>query len=415
MRPTIAFTGKSYYLPPKMKELASSQDKSVRRRVPSMTVTSAEEGMGELLRDLRLLIDAARQRVAQAVDSGQVLLYWHVGDRVHREILDQRRAQYGERIVATVSRQLELEYGRGFAEKNLRRMILAAELFPDAKIVATLSRHLSWSHFVELLPLKDELRRQFYAELCRVEHWPVRTLRRKIQGMLFERTAISRRPAAVAKAELTALRDEDRMTPDLVFRDPYVLDFLMLSMGHSERDLESALLRELESFLLELGTDFAFLARQKRITIDGQDYYLDLLFFHRRLRRLVAVELKIGDFQAADKGQMELYLRWLAKYEQTPQEEAPIGLILCAGKKREHVELLQVEQSGIRVAEYLLEMPPRDVLQAKLHQMLHRTQELLSRAAGQDGVEDSISNRGRRAPPTKSSPKRSTPPKPSKR
>jgi predicted nuclease of restriction endonuclease-like (RecB) superfamily len=399
-----------------MKESEPSQEQSLSRRVHSPSVTTCvEESMGGLLRDLRLLIDAARRRVAQAVDSGQVLLYWHIGDRVRREILDQQRAQYGERIVVTVSRQLEMEYGRGFAEKNLRRMILAAELFPDAKFVATLSRYLSWSHIVELLPLKDELRRQFYTELCRVEHWSVRTLRRKIQGMLFERTAISRRPAAVAKAELDALRDEDRMTPDLVFRDPYVLDFLMLSMGHSERDLESALLRELESFLLELGTDFAFLARQKRITIDGQDYYLDLLFFHRRLRRLIAVELKIGDFQAADKGQMELYLRWLAKYEQMPMEEAPIGLILCAGKRSEHVELLQVEQSGIRVAEYLLEMPPRDVLQAKLHQMLHRTQELLSRTAGRDGVARSLQARERRAPPKKSHPTRAAPPKPTKR
>ena len=187
---------------------------------------------------------------------------------------------------------------------------------------------------------------------------------------------------------MDGLRDADRMTPDLVFRDPYRLDFLGLPSIFSERDLESALLRELESFLLELGSDFAFLSRQKRITIDGRDYYLDLLFFHRRLRRLVAIELKIGEFQAADKGQMELYLRWLAKYEQATGEEAPLGLILCAGKSSEHVELLQLEQSGIRVAEYLLEVPPPELLRAKLHQMIHRAQEQLA-VAGLDSADES--------------------------
>ena len=252
-----------------------------------------------------------------------------------------------------------------------------------------------------MLPLKEELQRQFYAELCRLERWPVRTLNAKIQGMLYERTAISRRPALLAKAELDGLRDEDRMTPDLVFRDPYRLDFLGLPSSFSERDLETALLRELESFLLELGTDFGFLSRQKRITIDGRDYYLDLLFFHRRLRRLVAIELKIGDFQAGDKGQMELYLRWLAKYEQAAGEEAPLGLILCAGKSSEHVELLQLEKSGIRVAEYILEVPPPDVLRAKLHQMIHRTQERLAVANLDTADESSTTTKKRPRRPAK--------------
>ncbi|HAN92689.1 MAG TPA: cytoplasmic protein [Nitrospira sp.] len=364
-----------------MKETQLSRSISASTRSGFTSSDADNEGVEALLAELRELIDQARCRVAQAIDSHQVLLYWHLGNRVRREILGQRRAQYGEQIVATVARQLVFEYGRGFAEKNLRRMILCSELFPEDQIVATLARQLSWSHFVALLPIKDELRRQFYAELCRIERWPVRTLRQKVQGMLYERTAISRRPALLAKAELDGLRDEDRMTPDLVFRDPYRLDFLGLADTCSERDLESALLRELESFLLELGTDFAFLSRQKRIMIDGRDYYIDLLFFHRRLRRLVAIELKIGEFQAADKGQMELYLRWLAKYEQAPGEDAPLGLILCAGKSSEHVELLQLEQSGIRVAEYMLEVPPPDVLRAKLHQMIQRAQERVAVAA----------------------------------
>lgn len=364
-----------------MKELQFDQSTSLAERPGRSSIGTSDGQHAELLADLRTLIERARQHVAHAIDAGMVMVNWHVGARVRREVLGQRRAQYGEQIVATVSRQLILEYGRGYAEKNLRRMILFSELFPDEKIVATLSRQLSWSHFVALLPIKEDLRRQFYTELCRIERWPVRTLTAKIQGMLYERTAISRRPALLAKAELDGLRDQDRLTPDLVFRDPYRLDFLGLPSAFSERDLEAALLRELESFLLELGTDFAFLSRQKRITIDGRDYYLDLLFFHRRLRRLVAIELKIGEFQASDKGQMELYLRWLAKYEQAAGEDPPLGLILCAGKSSEHVELLQLEQSGIRVAEYMLEVPPPDVLRAKLHQMIHRTQELLAVAS----------------------------------
>lgn len=344
-------------------------------------VIAAADGPSALLAELKGLIDRARQTVAQAVDSGLVLLYWHIGDRVRREILNEKRAQYGEQIVATVSRQLVRDYGSGFDEKNLHRMIQFAERFPVQEIVVTLSRELTWSHFVVLLPMKEELRLQFYAELCRLERWSVRTLRSKVTGMLYERTAISRRPSALAKVELDALRDEDRMSPDLVFRDPYVLDFLGLANTFSERDLETAILRELESFLLELGTDFAFLARQKRITLDGRDYYIDLLFFHRRLRRLVAIELKLDEFQASDKGQMELYLRWLARHEQAPGEEPPLGLILCAGKSSEHIELLQVEQSGIRVAEYVLEMPTPELLRAKLHQMLRRAEERMALAA----------------------------------
>ena len=178
--------------------------------------------------------------------------------------------------------------------------------------------------------------------------------------------------------ELATLREEDRMTPDLVFRDPYFLDFLGLTDPYSERDLEAAILRELERFLLELGTDFSFVARQKRITIDNEDYYLDLLFYHRSMRRLVAIELKLGKFQAADKGQMELYLRWLDKYERREGEESPLGLILCAEKTAEHVELLRLETSGIRVAEYLTELPPRHLLEAKLHEAIRLAREQIA-------------------------------------
>jgi predicted nuclease of restriction endonuclease-like (RecB) superfamily len=200
--------------------------------------------------------------------------------------------------------------------------------------VSALSAQLGWSHFIELLSIEDPLKRDFYAEMCRIERWGVRTLRHKIGHLLFERTAVSKKPDALIAADITALRDEDRMMPDMVFRDPYLLDFLGLTDAFLEPDVERAILRELESFILELGGDFAFVARQKRISVDHEDYYLDLLFYHRRLRRLVAIDLKLGKFQAADKGQMELYLRWLEKHDTRPGEEPPLGLILCGESRK---------------------------------------------------------------------------------
>lgn len=323
-----------------------------------------------LLQDLREMITGARQDVARSVNSALVMLYWNVGQRIRKEILNEKRADYGEEIVQTLSAQLVEEFGPGFGRRNLFNMVRFVEIFPNSKIIATMSRQLSWSHFIEIIPLKDELQREFYAEMSRIENWSVRTLRQKIQGMLFERTALSKKPAALAKQELAALRDEDKLTPDLVFRDPYFLDFLGLKDTYSEKDLEAAILRELENFILELGVGFTFIARQKRITVDNEDHHLDLLFYHRRLRRLVAVDLKLGKFQAADKGQMELYLRWLEKYEQQPGEDTPVGLILCAGKSEEQVELLQLSKSGIRVAAYLTELPPRELLRKKLHEAM---------------------------------------------
>jgi predicted nuclease of restriction endonuclease-like (RecB) superfamily len=246
-------------------------------------------------------------------------------------------------------------------------MVKFAEYFADERIVASLMQQLSWTHFLQLLPIDDPLKRDFYAEMCRTERWSVRTLRQKINQLLYERTAVSRKPAELIERDLALLRDEDRLTPDLVFRDPYFLDFLGLSEPYAEKDIEQAILRELEAFILELGTDFAFVARQKRISVDGEDYYLDLLFYHRRLRRLAAIDLKLGRFQSAYKGQMELYLRWLEKHDTRPGEEPPLGLILCADKSEEHVALLELDKSGIRVAQYLTELPPRKLLEKKLH------------------------------------------------
>jgi predicted nuclease of restriction endonuclease-like (RecB) superfamily len=311
------------------------------------------------------------------VNAGLTMLYWRVGKRINDEILKGKRAEYGAEILQTLSAKLVLEYGRGFASRNLFRMVRFAEVFPNQKIVSALMTQLGWTHFIYIIALEDDLKRDFYAEICRIERWSTRTLQRKIAGMLYERTAISRKPEAVVRHELDTLRSRDQVTPDLVFKDPYILDFLGLKDRYLEKDIEDAILREMESFILELGADFAFLARQKRVTVDHDDYYLDLLFFHRGLRRLVAIDLKLDDFRPADKGQMELYLRWLEKHEGKPGEGPPIGLILCAGKKHETVELLELEKSGIRVAEYLTELPPRKVLERKLHKAVELARERL--------------------------------------
>ena len=320
-----------------------------------------------LLSEIRHLIAETRAGVAVAVNTGLTLLYWKIGKRIQEEILKNDRAEYGKKIVATLSRQLTREFGKGFEEKNLRRQIQFAETFPNQEIVATLSRQLSWSHFRILLPLDKPLQREFYTEMCRVEGWSVRTLRKKIDSMLYERTALSKKPNEVIQYELQQLKETDKISPDLVFRDPYFLEFLGLKDRYLEKDLEDAILRELEQFLLELGNGFAFMARQKRIQLDNEDYYIDLLFYHRGLNRLIAIDLKLGDFKAEYKGQMELYLRWLNKHERRAQEDEPLGIILCAGKKQEMIELLELNHSGIHLAEYLTELPSRELLEKKLH------------------------------------------------
>ena len=282
--------------------------------------------------------------------------------------------EYGQKILATLSAELVREFGKGFSYSALTRMTRFAEQFPDERILATLLQELTWSHFTLLLPLKDPLAREFYAEMCRVERWSVRTLRQKIGGMLFERTALSKNSPEVVRQELATLRD-GRMTPDMVFRDPYLLDFLDLSGAYSEKDLEAAILREMESFLLEMGNGFCFVERQKRMSVGKDDFYLDLLFYHRHLRRLVAIELKLESFQPSHKGQMELYLRWLDKHERTAGEEPPIGLILCASADAEQIELLQLDEASIRVAEYLVELPPVAVLRERLHRAIEHARE----------------------------------------
>jgi predicted nuclease of restriction endonuclease-like (RecB) superfamily len=332
----------------------------------------------DLLLDIQRLIEQAKTRSFQAINAELTLLYWHIGTRLQQEVLKGERAQYGKQTIKTLAAQLTQDFGKGWSERHLASCIQLSHCFKDEKILHTLCAELSWSHLRLLLSFDDDLQRDFYIEICRLEKWSVRQLQDRIRSMLFERTAISRKPEDTIKNDLTLLRDEGKLSPDLVFRDPYVLDFLGLADSYLEKDLESSIVAELQKFISELGSDFAFMARQKRITIDARDYYIDLLFYHRRLRCLVAIELKIGDFEAAHKGQMELYLRYLEKFEKAPEENTPIGLILCTGKNQEHVELLQLDQSNIRVADYLTLLPPKEVLQAKLHQSIAIAQHRLA-------------------------------------
>lgn len=335
------------------------------------------DSQDSMVSEIRIMIANARQHVAVVANSTITLLYWHIGERINREVLDNRRAEYGKRVVEELAKKLRYEFGgHEFSVRNLRRMMQFADVMPDYKIVSTLSTQLSWSHFKEVLPLSDELQREFYLTMAAEESWSVRTLREKVDGMLYERTAIATKPKELIKTEFANLRDEHAITPELVFKSPYFLDFTGLKGNYSESELEDALLAHIECFLLELGDGFTFVARQKRMIIDGEDFKVDLLFYHRKLHRLIAVDLKLGKFKAEYKGQMELYLRYLDRYEREPGEESPLGLILCTEGNYERIELLQLDTIGIKVANYLTELPPKEELMKQLHKTLNEIRTL---------------------------------------
>ena len=324
-----------------------------------------------LLQDLKQIIETARLRLASHANSELGVMYWRIGNRINVEVLGNQRAEYGKQIVASVVRQLQAEFGtKGFDEKNIRRMMQFAQKFPEEQIVASMMRQLSWTHILQILPLKDNLQCEFYLTLAASERWTVRRLRKEIDSMLYERTAISSKPDELIKKELTNLRNNDVMSPDLVFKSPYFLEFTGLTGMYSEKSLEDSLVAHLEQFIIELGNGFSFVARQKRMIIDGEDFYLDLLFYHRRLHRLIAIELKLGRFKAQYKGQMELYLRWLEANEMESGEESPLGLLLCTEGSEEQIELLQLDKSGIKVAQYLTELPSRELLQQQIQKSL---------------------------------------------
>ena len=321
-----------------------------------------------LFEQIKNIIEQTKQNVAISVNSSLTMMYWEIGNKINQDILKNQRAEYGKEIVVTLSRQLQDNFGKGFDEKNLRRMMQFANAIEKQKVV-TLSRQLSWSHFLALLPLQESLKIEFYAQMSIVQNWGVRTLRERIDSMLYERTALSKQPEELIKYELDNIKQEE-FSKNMILKDPYILDFLDINDRYLEKDLEDAILRSIEQFIFELGVGFSFIERQKRIIIDGEDFKIDLLFYNRKLKRLIAIDLKIGRFKAEYKGQMELYLKWLSKYEKEEGENEPLGIILCADKKEEQIELLELEKSGIHVAQYLTVLPPKDVLEAKLHQAI---------------------------------------------
>jgi len=329
------------------------------------TIQTSEE---VLFNDLSQLIEQSKKFVTAQANSVMNMLFWNVGKRINKEILQNKRADYGKRIVSTLSTQLTEKYGKSFETKNLRRMMQFAEQFPNLEIVAPLARQLSWSHFRELIPLKSEEARLFYAKEAAERHWGKRELRHSIERKEFERTEI-------ANIQLTT----QSPIPFNVFKDPYFLDFIDLPKDFLENDLEDAILKELERYILEMGKGFTFVERQKRIIIGDEDYHLDLLFYHRTLKRLVAIDLKLKKFQAKYKGQMELYLKWLNRYERQEGENEPIGLILCTEGNREEIELLEMHKDGIMVAEYWTKLPSKELLQRKIREIVIETRELFER------------------------------------
>ena len=338
------------------------------------------KGNDGLFSEIKKLIEQSKTKIAVSVNAEMSMLYWSIGNKINEEVnLKSRSESYGKQIVATLWRQLTTEYGSSFSEKNLRRMMQFSGIFPDEKIVVSMIRQLSWSHIKELIPIAEPLRREFYIEMCKMEKWSVRTLRDRINSMLYERTAISKQPEETIKNDLELLRSEQKLSPEMVFRDPYFLEFLGLKDTFSEKDFETAILAQLQRFIMEFGSDFAFLDRQKRITIDNEDYYIDLLFYHRKLKRLIVIELKLGKFKPEYKSQLELYLRWLDKHEKNEGENTPLGILLCAEKTEEIVELLELDKSGIHVATYLTELPPIEWLKAKLQKSIEASKNSINK------------------------------------
>ncbi len=325
----------------------------------------------QLFADVCGIINQTKSRIATYVNTEVCLTNWYVGKRIKEDVLYNQRAKYGKQIIKNLSLRLTTVYGNGWGEKNLRHCLRAAETFTEDEIVYAARRQFTWTHIRTLMYVKDELARSFYMEMCHLEHWDTRTLDKKIDSMLYERTAISCKPEEVIKQELNTVKETNQLVPDMVFRSSYFLDILGLPDIFSEKDLESAILSQIQLFIKELGTDFAFLDRQRRITVDSLDYYIDLLFYHRGLKRTIAIDLKLGKFKPEYEGQMMLYLRYLNKNDRREGEEAPIGLILCSEGNTEHIEYLMLdEDSPIKVAQYYTKLPNKKLLSEKLQKAI---------------------------------------------
>jgi len=303
------------------------------------------------------LIENARKKVSVLLNRETTLLYWSVGHYINTELKAEDRLKYGAKILATLSQLLTQKYGKGYSYSALTRMSKVADVF-DKTIIATLSQQLSWSHLIELASIDNETKRLFYCHTSINSGWSIRELRDQVDAMTFERSAVALKSEEEI-ADLLSAKSDRSVSPDMVFKNSYILDFLNLPYAHSEKQLENAVISQLEQFILELGNGFAFLERQKRISIDALDYHLDLLFYHRKLNCLVAIDLKIGKFKPEHKAQMELYLRYLQKHDKQTHEKDPIGLILCSEGNTEHIELLMLGEENIKVAQYLTELPDK--------------------------------------------------------
>lgn len=329
----------------------------------------------ELYNDVCQLIDVSRTRLATSVNAEICLLNWNIGKRIKEDVLYNQRAVYGKEIIKNLSLKLTEKYGSGWSDRKLLHCIRSAYIFSKEEIGYAVRIQLTWTHLRSLMFIEDELKRKFYMEMARIEHWSTRTLDEKIDKLFYERTGLSRKPEDLIKQELNQIQETNSLTPDVVFRSSYFLDMLGLSDTYSEKNLEDSILLHLQSFIKEMGNDFAFLDRQKRITIDAVDYRIDLLFFHRTLRRLVVIELKLGKFKPEHEGQMLLYLRYLNKNERKECEESPIGLILCSEGNTEHIEYMMLEESDVKVAQYYTQLPDKKLLSEKLHKAIEIAKE----------------------------------------
>lgn len=313
----------------------------------------------ELFNEICSLIESSRKKIAVSANSELAFLYWTTGNSINKYVLNNKRAEYGKKVILNLSKKLSVKYGKGWSAKQLRHCLRSAETFSKNEIVSALRRQLSWTHIKIISYEKDAIKRKFYLEMTIAQKWNTRTLEEQINKMLYERTAIAQKPEKQIEETLNELSESNLLSPDLVFKSNYFLDFLGLKNTYSENNLENAILANLQNFIMELGSNFAFLERQKRIQIDAIDYHLDLLFYHRKLKRLIAIDLKLGKFKPQYKGQMELYLHWLEKYEMQEDENPPLGLLLCSEGNTEHVELMMLNEQDIRVAQYFTELPEK--------------------------------------------------------
>jgi len=333
-----------------------------------MQITTINNKSEQLLFGIEQLIEQTGRKIAIYLNSEVSHLYWSIGNHIVSEIQYETYSEYGQQILATLSQRLTEKFGKGYTYSALTRMVKVAEIYNE-EMFATVSQTLSWSHFIELVSIEDPTKRLFYQQMSIVENWSVRTLRQKQDTMLFERTLIATKPDDIIIDTLQET-NKTNISPDLVFKSSYILDFFGLSGYYSEKDLEDAIVHNLENFILELGQGFAFVERQKRLPIDSVDYYLDLLFYHRKLNCLVAIDLKLGKFKPEYKGQMELYLKYLQKYEKQPHENPPIGLLLCSEGNTEHIELLLLDEKNIKVAQYLTVFPDKQWFIDKLNKSI---------------------------------------------